>query len=57
MAFALIILALGLLLLAAGPRRGTCDHEFVADGSQNFGDHRGLTYRCEKCGVELEGQA
>ena len=56
MAFALIILALGLLLVAAGPRRGNCNHDFVPSGSKNFGDHRGLLYRCEKCGMEMEGQ-
>ncbi len=57
MAFALIILALGLLLVAAGPRRGNCNHNFISSGAHNFGDHHGLLYRCEKCGIELEGQA
>ncbi len=56
MAFALIILALGLLLVAAGPRRGNCNHDFVPLEAATFGDHhRGVHYRCEKCGIELEG--
>lgn len=57
MTMALVVLALGLLLLAAAPRGGECEHEFVADGSADFGDHRSISYRCEKCGAQVNGQA
>lgn len=56
MLFALILMAVGLLLVAAAPRRGRCDHRFVPADSLDYGTHRELLYRCEKCGVALEGQ-
>ena len=56
MLYALIILAIGILLFTAMPRPARCNHEFVPADSFDFGTHRELVYKCEKCGVQLEGQ-
>jgi hypothetical protein len=56
MIYALIILAIGLLLVTAAPRGGRCDHEFVPSDSMAFVGRRQTTYQCEKCGLVLGGQ-